>query len=119
MGVRARSGHGNAVASESSSFSDKLAVVVSRDLGTFGKERDDGIKGGFLNADGKKGVVALVGEGGAWHGVDLVHVVLDVVLASGSADLSLLTNVAEVREEIVLIKFILGNTKEATKKVRA
>ena len=65
------------------------------------------------------GVVALVGEGGAWHGVDLVHVIFDVVLSSRSADLSLLTDVAEVREEVVLIELILGDAKEAAKKVGA
>ena len=119
MSVRGRGGHRDTGARKAGAFSDKLSVVVAWDGIAFGKDGDNGIKSASFNADGKKGVVALVGEGGAWHGVDLVHVVLDVVLASGSADLSLLTDVAEVREEIVLIELVLGDTKKTTKEVGA
>ena len=119
VSVRGRSGHRDTGASKACAFSDKLSVVVSWNGIAFGKDGDDGIEGASLNADSKKGVVALVGEGGAWHGIDLIHVVLDIVLTSGSADLSLLADVAEVREKVVLIELILGDAKEAAKKVGA
>ena len=38
-------------------------------------------------------------------------------MSSGSADDSLLTDVGEIREKIVLIELVLGDAKEAAKKV--
>ena len=117
MSVGRRALHGDTSAGKVASFADELSVVVSWDLVTIGKDADDAVEGASFHADGKKGVVALVGEGGAWHGVDLVHVVLDVVLSRGSADDSLLTDVSEVGEKVILIELVLVDAKKAAKKV--
>ena len=74
----------------------KAAILSTEVWSNFGKDGDNAIKGASFNADSEKGVVALVGEGGAWHGFNLVHVVLDVVLASRRTDDSLAFDVAEV-----------------------
>ncbi len=117
MSVGRRSRHADTGARKAGAFSDKLSVVVTWDGIAFSKDGDNGIKGASFNADSKKSVVALVGEGGARHGFDFVHIVLDVVLTGGRPDYSLFSDVAEIREKIVLIELVLGNAKEATKKV--